>query len=473
MVILLSTPLLTSISDTETHLEQVQRLGTLKVISRNGPTTYYQGIEDYEGFEYQLTLGFAKFLGVELEIIEEPVLSDIFNRVNGLEGDLGAAGLTVTDSRQHIALFSSPYLHVTQQLIYRTGTKKPNSVEDLEGKSLVVIAKSAHEEMLQTLKVNHPTLSWRSSPNVEMVELIEMVHEGVIDFTIVDSNAFSVNRDLYPRARVAFDISDPQPIAWALPNSADTTLQRAADQYFQQQSESGSLKKLVDRYLDRTTIGRGSAVTFTKRIRTRLPKWEPYLKEAGELFDIDWQLLAAMSYQESHWNQKAVSSTGVRGLMMLTRTTAKEMGVKDRTNPRQSILGGAKYFASIQSRVADSVEGVDRTWMALAAYNVGLGHLEDARKLTEKHGGDPNSWMDVEENLPLLSKRKYYQTLKYGYARGREPVQYVKAIRSYYNIIALNSHIEQRRSEALNLLAEDETTSDAYDADAIRSISLL
>ena len=472
-LILLSTPALTSISHIQTHLQQVLEEGSLRAISRNGPTTYYQGIEGYEGFEYHLMSGFAESLGVDLEIIDEVDLSAIFSMIDSGQGDLGAAGLTVTDNRKSFTAFSTPYLSVTQQLIYRTGTNKPENYEELEGKSLLVISNSAHEERLLNLKQEHPALSWRSSKNVEMVDLIELVHEGAIDFTVVDSNAFAVNKDLYPRAREAFDISEPQSLAWAFKKGSDDTLRNAANDYLLSISDSGELERLVKSHFSPINLGRGGAVTFTKRIRSRLPKWEPYLKEAGELFDLDWQLLAAMSYQESHWNPKAVSRTGVRGLMMLTRATAKEMGVKDRTNPRQSILGGAKYFRSIYDRVPESVQGVDRTWMALAAYNVGLGHLEDSRKLTERHGGDPSKWEDVRENLPLLSKRKYYQTLKYGYARGKEPVQYVKAIRSYYNIIALNSHIEQRRSEELNLLAEDESSIDAYDADTIRSISLL
>ena len=192
-------------------------------------------------------------------------------------------------------------------------------------------------------------------------------------------------------------------------------------------------------------MDRGSAVTFSRRLKTRLPKWEESLRAAAKEQGLDWKLLAAISYQESHWNPRAKSPTGVRGLMMLTLTTAREMGVKNRLDPQQSIRGGARYFKKTFNRIPDSVVGQDRLWMALAAYNVGMGHLEDARVLTQREGGDPNLWADVEQRLPLLAKRKYYSTLKHGYARGWEPVAYVRNIRSYHNTIAWHQQIKQSR----------------------------
>jgi membrane-bound lytic murein transglycosylase F len=158
-------------------------------------------------------------------------------------------------------------------------------------------------------------------------------------------------------------------------------------------------------------------------------------RKYAKKYDLDWRMLVAIGYQESLLNPDAVSPTGVRGLMMLTRKTAKEMGIKNRLDPENSIKGGAKYFDITRKSIPDEVKEPDRTWFALAAYNVGFYHLEDARIITEKRGLDPNKWLDVKTSLPLLAQRKWYKDTKYGYARGWEPVRYVENIRSYYDIL--------------------------------------
>ena len=158
-------------------------------------------------------------------------------------------------------------------------------------------------------------------------------------------------------------------------------------------------------------------------------------QEIANAYELDWRLLAAIGYQESHWKPDASSYTGVRGIMMLTQKTATQLGLTDRLDPKQSIEGGARYFLQLRDRIPDRIEEPDRSWMALAAYNMGMSHLEDARVLTQKRGGDPDSWHDVNENLDLLSQEKWYSDLKFGYARGFEAKQYVENIRSYYDIL--------------------------------------
>jgi len=175
--------------------------------------------------------------------------------------------------------------------------------------------------------------------------------------------------------------------------------------------------------------------TYMRHIEQRLPEYRPHFEEAVADKDIDWRLLAAVAYQESHWNPKAVSPTGVRGMMMLTRTTANDLGVDRRTDPRQSIDGGSRYLKYLLDRIPERIQGRDRLWLALAAYNIGYGHMEDARIITQQRGGDPDKWMDVKESLPLLHKRKWYSKTKNGYARGNEAVRYVENIRSYYDIL--------------------------------------
>ena len=174
---------------------------------------------------------------------------------------------------------------------------------------------------------------------------------------------------------------------------------------------------------------------FERKINKQLPKYIDYFKKHTRNSIFSWQLIAALSYQESHWNHKAVSKTQVKGLMMLTKNTANYIGVKNRLDPNESVYGGVKYLENLFNRLPTSIVGSDKIWMALAAYNVGLGHLEDARIITQRFGGNPNYWSDVKKYLPLLSKKKYYKKTKYGYARGNEPVIYVERIKTYLDII--------------------------------------
>lgn len=436
-----------------TTLEQIQAAGKLVVVSRNGPTTYYEDNETYTGFEYHILSSFARHLGVELEVVEQEDLNRIIDRV-GYDGHFAAAGLTVTPRREQQVQFSEPYLNVTQQLIYRTGEPRPKSVEDLIGKNILVISGSSHAERLRQLQKEHPQLDWEERHDIEMLDLLEMVHNRKVEYAIVDSNAVALNSGLYPKAKVAFDISAPESVAWAFPKTADKSLLNAANTFLRDFKDSGALADITETFYGHLgEMGYSDALVFTRRMESRLPKWSDELQAAAKENGLDWLLLAALSYQESHWNPKAVSPTGVRGFMMLTLNTAKEMNIKNRLNPNESIKGGSQYFKKMLDRIPDTVVGPERIWFALAAYNVGYGHLEDARELTQQHGANPNKWSDVREYLPLLAKRQYYKFTKHGYARGHEAVTYVQNIRNFYTVLAWNE-VEQER---LTELATQET----------------
>lgn len=435
-------------------LEKVLESGKLHMISRNGPTTYYEGSNGLVGFEYAIAKRFAKKLGVELVIHDQEDLGVMLDSVNKQDVHFAAAGLTVTPKREKKVKFADAYLDVRQQLIYQFGEAKPSSVADLEGKNIVVIGNSSHTENLRRLQREFPGLQWKERNDVEMLDLLEMVHNGEVDYTIVDSNAYELSESLYPRARVAFNIKESEHLAWAFPKQQDQSLFNKAQEFFSEVKEKGVIQDTLDTYYGHLgELDYSGAILFAHRLGSRLPTWEQKLKDAAEIYDLDWQLIAALSYQESHWNPKAKSPTGVRGFMMLTRNTAKDMGVTNRLNPDQSIIGGAKYFNSIYNRIPERIADPDRTWLALAAYNIGLGHLEDARILTEHHGGNPDKWADVSENIVLLAKRKYYKFTKHGYARGWEAVKYVQNIRNFHTIIAWNEK-EKHQLLASNLATE-------------------
>ena len=419
-----------------TVLERLLESGTLRVVTRNSPVAYYLGPEGPVGPEYDLAKNFADWLGVELEIYTPDSLGEILGEVEAGRADLAAASLTVTPDRSGRVLFGPEYQRVTQQLIYRLNTGRPRSLYQVIGGRLEVVADSSHAENLQRLRRLYPSLTWLEDPNQDVQGLLAAVSEGELDYTIADSTAYSVSKYFHPHIRVAFDISEPQPLAWAFRAGMDDSLVKAADEYFAEMEISGALAAVLERYYGHIEqFDYVGTRTLIADAESRLPRYRHWFEEAGEQTGIDWRLLAAMGYQESHWKPDAVSPTGVQGMMMLTRATARQLKIADRTDPKASILGGARYFARVKNRVPERIPEPDRTLMALAAYNVGFGHLEDARIVTETLGKNPDRWNDVRASLPLLAQRKWYQHLRYGYARGWEPVQYVDNIRSYYETL--------------------------------------
>ncbi|MFT4651942.1 MAG: membrane-bound lytic murein transglycosylase F [Porticoccaceae bacterium] len=422
-----------------THLERVQEKGELVMLTVPGPTTYFEDGRGGNGFDYFIAKAFAESLGVELRVQSKLSLRNLLVAVGGPQGDFAAANLVRTEERSQSLRFSAPYLEVTQQLLYRRGTPKPESLSDIDG-DLLVITSSSHSEQLKKISVDVPQLNWREQDEIEMGDLIRMVHTGEIDYTVVDSISYLVNRHIYPNAGLAIDISEPQMVAWAFPSHEDGSLLNAANKFLTDYITSGQMERLKEQLLAQSN---NFSVADSKRlgelVAKRLPAYELLFRQTAAENNLNWHLLAAVAYQESHWNPRAKSPTGVRGLMMLTLNTAKEMGVSNRLDANQSIKGGAAYLAKLRARLPARITEPDRTFLALAAYNVGFGHLEDARILTQRGGKNPDSWEDVRQYLPLLSKKKFYSTLKYGYARGAEPVLYVSNIKYYRNYLELYS----------------------------------
>lgn len=435
-VFLLTVCLLVACDEAQPHLEKIQERGELRVLSRYGLTSYYVKGDTLAGFEYELAQQFAERLNVNLKIIVPDNLGDMLRLIEQGQADIAAAGLTVTEQRKNHIRFGPVYHEVTQQVVYKKGNANPEDITEIVDGELEVVADSSHVEQLQALQEEVPELLWRENNELDNSGLLELVQLELIDYTVVDSNEMSANQSLFPELRVAFDISEPQALAWALPLAEDDSLYLELLNFFQELEASGELDKLIEKYYGH--IKRFDYVdtrAIHRRIQTHLPLYKDLFQQAAEQHQFDWHLLAAMAYQESHWNPNAVSSTGVKGLMMLTRDTAKEMDVTDREDPEQSIFAGAGYLASIYNRLPERIAEPDRIWFAIAAYNVGLGHLEDARVLTQTLGKDPDLWADVRETLPLLSKKKWFSQTRYGYARGGEPVRYVQNVRRYLDIL--------------------------------------
>lgn len=418
-----------------TGVEQVRERGELIVVTRHAPTTFYRNQHGPTGFEYELADSFARDLGVELRIITRDSIGGVLAAVRSGEADLAAAGLTVTDARREQVTFSKPYQHIREQLVYRMDEPRPESPADLQGKDVVVLANSSHADRLRPLEHEHGfDLTAVSGASAE--KLMTLVEEEKFDYTVVDSNAFRMNRALFPELKAGFDLGGERPLAWAFDAGArDSSLYHAAQRYLTRRKAQGYIAQLRDRlhgHADEFNLY--AARSFIDHLYDRLPRYAGAFRTAAQKQNLDWRLIAAMAYQESLWRKDAVSPTGVRGLMMLTRDTAERMGIRNRTNPEQSIRAGAAYLRQLLDRLPDSIPEPDRTWMAVAAYNVGLGHVEDARKITEYQGDNPDRWKDVRERLPLLKKPDYYRYTQHGYARsGGQSVIYVQHVQRYYD----------------------------------------
>lgn len=439
----------------QTQLERVERDGVLRVLTRNSATTYYEGPHGPTGLEYDLVAGFAKFLGVKLKLETPDNLSQVLQQIETGKADLAAAGLSVTEERKTQFNFSTSYQRITPQLVYRVGTRAPRNLDELHG-TLEVVADSSHAERLHSLREEYPNMEFQENNALEVEQLLSLVWDQVIDYTVADSNEVAISRRFYPELRVAFDISNAEPLAWIFPPGEDRSLVEKANEYLSSLKDSGELDKLLERYYgyvaDFDYVG---TRRYMQHIEQRLPRYREWFEASGKKHGVDWRLLAAIGYQESHWNPDAVSPTGVRGLMMLTQATMKQLGLtKSRHDPRTSIEGGARYVVRVRNRIPERIVEPDRTWMALAAYNVGFGHLEDARILAQGDGANPDKWVDVKTYLPLLSQKKWYKKTRHGYARGQEPVRYVENIRSYYDILVWVTERQQPPrppSRALNI----------------------
>ena len=414
-------------------VSQAHTVGALRVATYNSPTAYYLGAHGPEGPEYALASRFARSLGLRLEMIEYPSAAAAISAVAHGRAHIAAAGLAVTPEWQHTILFSRPYQRVKLHIVHRRGAPRLTGLQALSGRHIAVVAGSAHAYALRDLAKSVPDLHISEVPNVSTLDLLDRVWSGELDATVADRNEFFLTRPYHPELRIAFNLPTPDELAWALPKDDPDIVLRVAS-YF---SELERIEPdIVARYYEPDErYDYAGARALVRDLQDRLPAIRPLFEHAAREFHQDWRILAAIGYQESRWNADAVSRTRVRGLMMLTEDTAGSFGVANRNNAAESIHGGAAFLAQMQETIPDRIPEPDRTWLALAAYNIGYAHLEDARVLAESAGRDPDSWLDVRDFLPLLSSAPWYERTKHGYARGWEAARFVDNVRSYLDVL--------------------------------------
>ncbi|WP_298944005.1 membrane-bound lytic murein transglycosylase MltF [uncultured Psychromonas sp.] len=439
-----------------THLEEMQTRQTLIMGTMNSSLTYSYDGDNYSGLDYELGKKFATYLKLELVIKEFDNLDELFTALESNEIDFAGAGLTLTPKRAEKYRSSPPYYYLSQKLVYHKGTYRPRDMSDIDA-PINVLKGSSHEENINESIDEYPDLVINVLDNEDQESLLQKIAEKEIEYAIVDSTTLAQKQRYYPSLAEAFTIYEKQPVAWLIRKEQDDSLYSAMIEFMGNQYKSGTIAKIEEKYFGH--IGDFDYVdtrTFLKRIDNRLPKYENLFKKYATP-EVPWLLLASVSYQESHWDPKARSPTGVRGMMMLTRDTAKFVNVKNRLDAEQSIQGGAKYLSQLIKRLPESIPEDERIWFALASYNIGLGHLLDVRRITTMKKQNPDSWADVKENLPLLHQRKWYTKTRYGYARGREAKHYVDNIREYLKTLTWHA---QEQEKALKIEAEKQAEID-------------
>jgi membrane-bound lytic murein transglycosylase F len=409
----------------------------LVALVRNGPATRFLGADGkYSGIEQDLLDMFAKDTGKRLRLVERTKYSEILPALRRHLAHLAAAGLVATEERRKELIFGPAYLSVHTVVAYNTDHPRPRNVRDLIGKRVVVLAGSSGAEQFRTEVLQEPKLRWDEIPATGSMELLDRLASDEVDYVVTDSNIVELAQNFSPNIGRAFNLGEPETLSWAMPKDASPLLVERVKDFFARINANGTLRILLDRYyghIQRLTPADVSA--FLERRLSVLPQYRSTFQEAQELTGIDWRLLAALGFQESHWNPLATSPTGVRGLMMLTSETADRLGVNDRLDPHQNIIAGARYLNILKDTLPERIAEPDRTWLALASYNVGYGHLEDARILTQRHGLNADTWVDVKKTLPLLTHSDFYITVKRGFARGGEAVILTENIRNYFDIL--------------------------------------
>lgn len=426
-------------------LDTIKKTKELKVVMLNAPSTYYIGANGPQGFEYDLLKNYANHLGADLNVTTINTISEAIEYAKKEEFHIVSAALTKTPSRIAEFNFGPSYFEVQQQVVCARsllGTKTfPRDIESLSGLNIKVGEGTSYSDTVRSLIKDGFDMNVTFTTAYSTEELLEQVSKNIIDCTIADSNIYALNLRYYPEMDMAFTISEREQLAWVLPRN-DQKLERDMYAWLNEYSQMGKMAELKDHYYSNVHyFNYYDYKMFYNRIKSRLPQYKKFFVDAGKKYNIPWKLLAAIAYQESHWNPKAKSFTGVRGMMMLTRSTAKLLGIKNRIDAKQSIIGGTRHIKQMIKFVPKEVESENRLKFALAAYNVGMGHIHDAMKLAKRLGYNQYIWSDLKQVLPLLAKKKYYKSLKYGYARGEEPVKYVESIYDYRDI--LENHIQE------------------------------
>jgi len=395
------------------------------------------------GFEHDLAEMFAEELGVSVRFVTASQ-EDFPDLIRANKAHFAAAWLTPDTSLS--ARASQPFFKTRDVLVQHEASLPLDELDDLAGRTVHVLAGSRQAVVMAALKDKVARLNVVEVGRSSAGELLEAVASRKVELAVVDEAMFDLALAVAPSLQATLYIGDEQPIAWVFPEKANPELVARADAFLARIQRDPAFLRLKERYFGHIHRLDGADISkLIEQSKVALPKLRPLFQHAQAATGIDWRLIAAVAYQESQWDPGATSETGVRGFMQLTEDTARHLGVSDRLDPRQSVLAAARYLRDLKEKLPKRIVEPDRTWFALAAFNLGLGHLEDARVQAQRDRLDPDRWRDVRKALPLLALPEYYEKARLGYARGGMPVAFVDRVRAYYDILLRTQDAHQPR----------------------------
>ncbi|WP_462247245.1 MltF family protein [Ekhidna sp.] len=430
-------------------LDKIKERGYITAIMDNSSTGLFVYKGKTMGYEYELLKMFCDEHGLQLRFDITQNIGEGFNKLNTGDGDILAYNLTVTKERKKRIAFTHYHNLQKQVLIQRKPENwrqmKLHEIEaqlirnpvDLIGKEVVVRPHSAYFDRMVNLsdEIGGDILIVPGDTNVETETLIKQVADGVIDFTVAEEDIALVNSTYHTNLDIRTPVSFPTQIAWGVRKNSSNLL-LALNEWIERMRKTTDYYVVYDKYFrsSKSALRRSRSKYFSISGEAISP-YDSLIQQTAEELGWDWLLLSAQIYRESKFNPKAVSWAGAKGLMQVMPRTGQEYGVSDLYNPIQNIFAGKKHIQWLQSQWLDKIEDEDeRLKFVLASYNVGLGHLQDAVRLTEKYGGNITSWNDVSGFLLKKSSAGYFNdpVVEYGYCRGSEPVEYVSEILSIY-----------------------------------------
>jgi membrane-bound lytic murein transglycosylase F len=417
-------------------LDAIEARGSLRVITLNNPVHYFLYRGRQMGFDYELGVLAARKLGVRLELVVPPSRDLAFDWLLEGRGDVIAGTLTVTPERRERVAFSRPYLFVDELVVRKVrAVERVASVHDLRGRRIHAWKSSSHYQTLQRWMPAVGSFEIVPIPeDMEYEEILDRVASGEFPLAVVDSLVLEAELPHRDDVEVAFSLSPgrPLPIAFGL-RPGNPKLQSFFEGFVSEIVGSLELNDARDRYF-RKSRGQVRARAKSSRAGGRLSPYDEIFKKHSERYGLDWRLMAAQAYQESLFDPDAESWAGARGLFQLLPSTGLELGVEDLSDPESGIHAGIRYMHQILDRLEPRVPLKHRLRFALAAYNAGFGHLQDARRLAAEQGLDPDKWFGhTEKAMLLLSQPRYYQRARHGYVRGGETVRYVSEIQNRYD----------------------------------------
>lgn len=428
------------------------------MIVRPGPGRWFPTHDGAtSGFEYELISRFATEHELALSAVTVDSARALMSAVSASDAQLGAGGLyrpsggsDVHGPGEDSVLWTRGIIDVEPVIIFNADGFKPKNWADLKGAEVGYVAGTGIIQSLSSLRDAHPDVHWTALDVTSTDALIAQVDDARTNYALVMASDAALARNIYLDFDVAFTAGPARQLAWALP-AGQVKLRAELDGYIERLRSAGTLAQLRERfYAVSRGLARPDAGALHDKMASVLPRYRRYFEEAQDASELDWRLIAAIAYQESQWDPDAASETGPRGMMQFTSDTARHLGLADRLDAGASIIAGARYVRTLKDKLPARITEPDRTWLALAAFNIGLGHLEDARVLAQRLKLDPDTWSGVRRALPLLTDPEYYNQARLGYARGGMPVAFVDRVRAYYDILGRAQEARAPRLRSLS-----------------------